>query len=96
MPVRRVVGSPLAGRVPLKPGHSRLYHLRDWERASRRRLAEFPFCAECQRNGRTEAATVTDHIIPHRGNLDLFWDAKNHQSLCESCHGVKSRSERDA
>lgn len=96
MPARRVVGSPLAGRAPVKPEYARLYHTREWERTSRRHLAEFPFCAECERNGRTEAASVTDHITPHRGNLELFWAEANHQSLCASCHGVKSRSERDA
>jgi len=95
MPVRRVVGSPLAGRAPIKPEHARLYHTKEWERTSKRHLAEHPFCAECERQGKTSAAAVTDHIIPHKGDLVLFWSAKNRQSLCESCHGVKSRSERD-
>jgi 5-methylcytosine-specific restriction protein A len=33
------------------------------------------------------AATVVDHIVPHRGDERLFWDSVNNwQSLCESCH----------
>lgn len=33
-----------------------------------------------------EPATVVDHVIPHRGNPDLFWDENNCQSLCQYHH----------
>ena len=36
--------------------------------------------------GLTEAATVVDHIKPHKGDYDLFWDESNWQSLCKHCH----------
>lgn len=32
------------------------------------------------------AATVVDHIIPHRGNDEFFWSVDNWQSLCEHHH----------
>jgi len=32
------------------------------------------------------AATVVDHITPHRGDMTLFWDKSNWQSLCKRCH----------
>ena len=35
-------------------------------------------------------ATVVDHVIPHRGNKQLFWDEKNWQPLCKSCHDLKT------
>jgi 5-methylcytosine-specific restriction protein A len=38
-------------------------------------------------------ATQTDHIVPHRGNMKLFWDPKNWQSLCEGCHSYKTATE---
>jgi 5-methylcytosine-specific restriction protein A len=38
-------------------------------------------------------AAVTDHIIPHRGDKRLFWDANNWQALCLSCHGAKTARE---
>jgi len=38
-------------------------------------------------------ATVVDHISPHKGDSDLFWDRANWQSLCESCHNRKTASE---
>lgn len=31
-------------------------------------------------------ASVVDHIKPHRGNQDLFWDKSNHAALCRHCH----------
>ena len=36
--------------------------------------------------GRTVEANVVDHVKPHRGNLGLFFDRGNLQSLCKSCH----------
>lgn len=39
-------------------------------------------------------ANVADHIVPHRGNPDLFWDPANLQSLCTLHHDEKQRIER--
>lgn len=30
-------------------------------------------------------AKVADHVVPHRGDDELFWDG-DLQSLCVSCH----------
>jgi len=38
-------------------------------------------------------ATVVDHITPHKGDNDLFWDRANWQSLCESCHNRKTAAD---
>jgi len=41
-----------------------------------------------------ERAVVVDHIIPHRGDLALFWDEKNNwQALCHRCHSRKTARE---
>ena len=53
-------------------------------------LRKYPLCAECLKNGRTEPATVVDHIVPHRGNQDLFWNIRNWQPLCKACHDEKT------
>jgi 5-methylcytosine-specific restriction protein A len=47
-------------------------------------------CVECRKTGRITAATVVDHIIPHKGNDRLFWDPTNHQPLCATCHNKKT------
>lgn len=66
---------------------------RRWAKARRVFLGRNPFCAEHQRDGGLKLATVVDHIIPHRGDMTLFWDVENWQSLCESCHNAKTRRE---
>lgn len=59
-------------------------------------LREQPFCAGpgCRRllvDGRDGNADV-DHIVPHRGDPQLFWDRANLQGLCHTCHASKTRS----
>ena len=45
--------------------------------------------------GRSVAASVVDHIVPHKGDHKLFWNPKNHQALCKHCHDKhKQRLER--
>ena len=65
-----------------------------WRKQRLAELAEEPLCAECAREGRVAAASVRDHIIPHKGNRELFEDPKNRQSLCKSCHDLKTARER--
>jgi 5-methylcytosine-specific restriction protein A len=68
----------------------RMYDSVRWRKARKRHLDEHPLCVLCERQGITTAATVVDHIKEHKGDYDLFWDAKNWQSLCASCHsGIK-------
>lgn len=40
----------------------------------------------CREAGRVEPATVVDHIEPHRGRVESFFDEGNLQSLCRTCH----------
>ena len=57
-----------------------------WQKARRFHLSAHPLCVMCEAEGRVTAATVVDHIIPHRGDELLFWDRKNWQSLCKRHH----------
>lgn len=63
-----------------------------WRASRKRYLRRFPLCLECQRNGKLVPATVVDHILPHRGDEDLFWDESNWQPLCKHCHDRKTGS----
>ena len=48
----------------------------------------------CEKVGRLQAAHVVDHVTPHKGDLDLFWNRSNWQSLCKTCHdSAKQRAE---
>ena len=44
-----------------------------WQRARLLFLQANPLCVFCERVGRVELASVVDHILPHRGDQDLFW-----------------------
>lgn len=59
-----------------------------WDKAARGFLARHPLCLGCAAIGRTEAATLVDHTIPHRGDQALFWDADNRQPSCRWHHDV--------
>ena len=65
-----------------------------WRKARKIFLSANPICVECKRiEGKLIPAEVVDHIEPHRGNHDLFWDQSNWQSLCVRCHNRKSATE---
>jgi 5-methylcytosine-specific restriction enzyme A len=57
----------------------------EWQCYRRDYLAEHPLCA-IKGEGCTLAATVVDHVLPHRGNVALFRDPDNHQPACAHCH----------
>lgn len=70
-----------------------LYNYR-WQRLSQAFLRMHPACVMCLRHDCVTVATVVDHKIPHRGDMVLFWDQSNWQSLCKAHHdGAKRRQE---
>jgi 5-methylcytosine-specific restriction enzyme A len=36
---------------------------------------------------------VVDHIIPHRGDMTLFWNRKNWQAMSKTCHDKKTATQ---
>lgn len=64
-----------------------------WQKARAAFLAKHPLCAECERNSVVAAASVVDHIVPHKGDKVLFWDRSNWQSMCKTCHDRKTATE---
>lgn len=75
-----------------KNSHERGYTYQ-WSQAREVFLKAYPLCTRCEQRGRLTPATVVDHIIPHRGDDDLFWDETNWQPLCASCHSRKTAKE---
>lgn len=72
-------------------GYGHLYDLPAWESLRREAFQRDALtCALCGRVcvGRYPAASspVCDHIRPHRGDLRLFLDPDNLQTLCKDCH----------
>lgn len=69
-----------------KPYNSR------WQKARKVFLLDYPCCAEHLKQKEYVPATHVDHIVPHCGNNELFWNRNNWQSLCHSCHSKKTAS----
>ena len=74
--------------------HQRGYGVR-WQRTSEGYLRAHPLCKDIYgvHGQHVVAATDTDHIVPHRGDMTLFWDPNNWQPLCKTCHSRKTASE---
>lgn len=76
-----------------KHHNSEFYQSRTWRKARANKLQLSPLCEECLRHGRTTEATMVDHIIPiNKGGDPLALD--NLQSLCHSCHSIKSAKDK--
>ena len=62
---------------------------RRWRRASKIFLKKHPLCEICKKKGIIKSAECVDHIIPHKGDMKLFWDESNWQAACISCNSIK-------
>ncbi len=69
-----------------------MYASRRWREYRLFFLRQHPLCADPfnRHGGAIQAAGVVDHIQPHHGDYDLFWDMKNHRALCKSCNSYKA------
>lgn len=80
-----------------------------WKLARADFLRRYPLCRFCHEKGLLVAASLVDHIKPHRlgdaklsGDAErialawkLFWDRTNWQPLCKTCHdSTKQRMEK--
>lgn len=75
--------------------YARLYNKRRWRRLRVWHRQREPLCRKCKEHGIITPVAIVDHIIPHRGDLHLFFDERNLQSLCVDCHDkIKARDER--
>ena len=69
--------------------HGKLYNNPRWHSRRKDQLTAEPFCRMCNR-----LACIADHIEPHRGDVDKFYNSPL-QSLCKPCHDShKQRAEK--
>lgn len=61
------------------------YSTARWRAKRLAQLANEPLCRFCSSTDHPTPATIADHITPHRGDADLFWNGSL-QSLCKPCH----------
>jgi len=68
----------------------KLYRTPRWAALRQQLWQADPLCGECAKAGRVEAWTDLDHVVPHRGDVRLFWDVSNLVGLCKRCHSAKT------
>lgn len=89
---KKIIGY-VAPNANTKKSPNRLYNNRRWREASARYLSKHPLCVMCEQRGLVTTSTETDHIKPHKGDEQLFWDVTNWQALCKPCHSTKTSTE---
>ena len=67
-----------------------------WQRFRARWIKKHPICEDPYgwHPGEVREVSDIDHIIPHKGNMKLFWDKSNLQGLCSECHKRKTALEQ--
>ena len=94
-PVPEGAPGSYARRVQEQPMR-KAYGTARWQRLRWQVLVAGLFtCVRCKRVDADTSHLVADHVVPHRGDAALFWDAGNLQCLCKACHdSVKQVEER--
>jgi len=67
--------------------HSHVYHSPRWRKARQTFLQRHPLCVYCQQIGQVTAASVVDHIKPHR--LGQALQSANGQAIQTAQRPVK-------
>ena len=66
-----------------------------WRRLRAAWVRQNPLCVHCKAKGKVTPVQEVDHIIPFSGLDDpLRLDQSNLQSLCKSCHRIKTVNEQ--
>jgi 5-methylcytosine-specific restriction protein A len=79
-------------RIPFKNAirsNDGLYNTSQWKKLRKKILKKQPHCSKCGVNIKLEI----HHIIPPRGNEELFYNENNLIVICEQCHRVLTSKE---
>jgi 5-methylcytosine-specific restriction protein A len=82
-------GKPFSSAIRF---NEELYHTSQWRKLRATILKEQPNCSKCGISG-SESKLEVHHIIPPRGNEELFFDENNLVSVCPVCHKIITNKE---
>ena len=68
-----------------------MYASPKWKTLRSEKLRANPYCEKCGAE-----ATEVHHIVPHNGDLELFYDYDNLMSICHACHVRETQKESEA
>ena len=80
-------------RSPEARAYREWYKTPAWRALRAEVLRREPRCRTCALAGNNTAATLADHVVPHRGDPHLFFNIDNLQPLCDVHHTDKQRIE---
>jgi 5-methylcytosine-specific restriction protein A len=69
-----------------------LYKTSHWRTLRAKILKEQPNCFKCGISG-SESKLEIHHLVPPRGNEELFFDENNLMTVCSACHRVITNRE---
>lgn len=69
-----------------------LYHTPEWRKLRWTVLQEQPACYRCG-IGKDEVRLEVHHLIPPRGNEELFYERSNVVAVCQHCHRIITQRE---
>ncbi len=75
------------------PTSKHLYNTARWKRIRKAHLKQEPDCVECKKDGWQVEGTQVDHVVPHNGDREKFYNGKL-QTLCDRHHAIKTRVEQ--
>jgi len=87
------MGARRDDRSPEARAYRGLYKTAAWQRHRADQLAREPLCWMCSAQGVVTAATVADHVTPHRGCPVAFLGPL--RSLCASHHSSAKQVEEN-
>ena len=82
---RPVFHAPVQPSIPFAEAqrpNERLYRSTRWTTLSRKVREATPYCANCG----ARAGLTVHHIVPPKGNAELFYDESNLVVVCKPCH----------
>ncbi|WP_410169954.1 HNH endonuclease [Aeromonas caviae] len=74
--------------------NSHIYNSQRWRNLRNAHIIKEPLCAHCLRYEIITPAAVVDHVIEISDDPSRAFDPTNLQSLCASCHQVKTLEEK--
>lgn len=69
-----------------RPAYVSWYKTNNWKKLRLKVLSRHPLCVFCKKKGIITESVVADHIVPHRGDMELFFKIENLTGLCKHCH----------
>lgn len=60
----------------------------EWDKSALFFKRQHPLCLGCEAVGWITATEVVDHVVPHKGDMVLFWDQSRWQPACRFHHDV--------